>query len=539
MELLEKTDIHISTTNNGDCIEGNVKYPIDDINTLDTITFAIYDAIFKMIKDSQIKISFIRHFVPRINESLPNGESVYEIFNRGRFQTYEKHFGSNIKNWHIPAASAIGNNTDFIEINFQASRNIVRVIENKCQIPASQYSKKYGKYPPVFSRACIVEEDKQIKMLAAGTASIKGEDSQYADDIYNQVYNTIENLRILGSQFNLKQYGIAYGFAVEDIRHMVVYYRNSNDLLLLKNLIPKFLFSKCIIEYKQRNICRQELLVELEAVFVKKGDASEMEKKYIIENGRINTESFEFHLSEHCNLNCVECCNLSPFNKPKFMSIEEVEEICIFLKNNIRPEVIKLSGGEPLLHPELNKMVQIVKSYFPETKLRITSNGLLSNKLTSEIFKNIDQIWISNYKSTPVSQQKVEHIKQLAKEYGVIFNIKDVDQFNTIFAKNTLNNKEEIQEIYDDCWMRHRCLVVRNSRFFKCTRAAYIDDYLQKTQRETFNISEIDSIAIDDIDFKIKALDFLNSSEVLKSCSYCLGVSGKLIDNKQLNKLIK
>lgn len=539
MELSEKTDIQICTTSNDDCVEGNVKYPIDDINTIDTITIAIYDAIFKMIKDAQIKISFIRHFVPRINESLPNGESVYEIFNRGRFQAYEKHFGNNINKWHIPATSAIGNNTDFIEINFKASKNIIKVIENKCQTPASQYSEKYGKYPPVFSRACIVEESRQIKMLAAGTASIKGEDSQYADDVYDQVYNTIENLRILGSQFNLKQYGIEYGFAVEDIRHMFVYYRNSNDLPLLKSLIPKFLFSKCIIEYQQRNICRPELLAELEAVFIKKGNTSEFEKKYIIENGRINTESFEFHLSEHCNLKCVECCNISPFNKSKFMSTEDVEEICIFLENNLNPEVIKLSGGEPLLHPELNKIVQIIKSYFPETKLRITSNGLLSNKLTPEIFKNIDQIWISNYKSAPVSQQKLERIKQLAREYGVILNIKYVDQFNKIFAKDILTNKDEIQEIYDDCWMRHRCLMVRNNRFFKCTRSAYIDDYLQKTQGKTVNISEIDSIAIDDIDFKTKALNFLNSPEVLRSCSYCLGVSGELIENKQLSKLIK
>nr|WP_319398165.1 radical SAM protein [uncultured Carboxylicivirga sp.] len=537
MEISEKINVEIHTVKESSYLEGNVKYKVNDLSNIDTITLALYDAIFETINKSNLKISFIRHFVPAINTILPSGEPVYEKFNKGRFLAYQKHFGNHTNQWHIPAASAIGSSDNCIEISFKASNHILKVIENKCQIPAHQYSEKYGKYPPVFSRACIIEENNQIKLFASGTASIKGEDSQFTNDIYDQVYNTIENLRILGSQFNLKQYGIEYGFAVEDIQHIIVYYRNTSDLDLLQKLIPKFLSAQCTINYQQRNICRKELLVELEPVFIKKGDVSATEKKYKIEQNRIQTESFEFHLSEHCNLKCVECCNISPFNQPKFMSLDEIELICIFLKNHINPEVIKLSGGEPLLHPDIDLIVKKVKSYFPKTLLRITSNGLLAKKLNEDIFQHIDQIWISNYRSAPVSKNNIEHIKQLAKKHGVIYNIKSVDQFNTIFAKETLTDKEEIQQIYNDCWMRHRCLMVRNNRFFKCTRAAYIDDYLHTDKNGMEKLSEQDSIAINDSDFKTKALNFLNSSEVLNSCTYCLGVSGELIENQQMKKI--
>jgi len=517
-------------------LQGTIKYLIDDVSNIDKIVTSIYKAIFKTVDAQQMSISFIKHFIPQINERISKNETVYECFNKGRYKAYENHFGNDVQKWHIPAASAVGNSSNFIEISFTSVKNIIQVIENKCQNPASQYSKKYGEFPPVFSRASIVNESGQIKMYASGTASIKGEDSQYGENLYDQIYNTIENLRILGSQFNLKQYGLEYGFAVEDISKMFVYYRNSSDLPFLERLIPRFLSSQCTIEFRQSNICRQELLVEMEPVFIKKGDKSVTDKKYKIKNNRIITESFELHLSEHCNLSCAECCNISPLNDPKFISIDEIVQICEFLQKYLNPEVIKLSGGEPLLHSQLSEIIKIIKSYFPKTKLRLTSNGLLANRLNSDIFKYLDQIWISNYKSAPVNKKQIEKIIKLARENEVIYNIKSVDQFNKIFVEEELFDRNEIQEIYNDCWMRHRCLMIRNNRFFKCTRAAYIDTYLKKAKDETNNLTEGDSISIDDDEFLTKALNFLNSEVPLQSCSYCLGVSGELIENKQIRK---
>ncbi len=268
MKSQNPLSIKLKTIAHKDYIEGGVNYPVSDISSIETITQAIYEEIFEIIEKAQMKISFIRHMVPRINESLPNGITAYEMFNKGRYSAYVKHFGENMNNWHIPSASAIGNNTDSIKIEFKASKKIVRLIENKCQVPASKYSEKYGKFPPVFSRACIIEEKDKIKMLASGTASIKGEDSQHTNDIHNQLFNSLENLKILGSQYNLKQYGLEFGFSIEDISRMVVYYKNSGDLSILKAAIPKFLSSKCDVKYLQRDICRDELLVELEPVFI-------------------------------------------------------------------------------------------------------------------------------------------------------------------------------------------------------------------------------------------------------------------------------
>lgn len=79
--------------------------------------------------------------------------------------------------------------------------------------------------------------------------------------------------------------------------------------------------------------------------------------------------------------------------------------------------------------------------------------------------------------------------------------------------------------------------MVRNNTFFKCTRAAYIEEqqriYKMNLRQPITAIQE--GIAIDDPDFQEKALRYLNDKNPIKSCRVCLGVSGTLFPNRQMN----
>lgn len=525
-------------TNNEQQLEGKLEMKIESLEGFDQVVFDSYTALFRLLKDHKMQLIFVRHKVPNINVQLnADYKTTYELFNKGRFLAFRQEFGSDSSCWEIPAATAVGSCDLIFSVEFKAIKTLIKRIENLQQIPARKYSRNYGIYPPVFSRGCIAEENGIIKLFASGTASIKGEASQYNDSLYDQIYNTIENLRVLGSQLNLKPYGIEYGFAVEDIRYLIVYYRHDTDLSFLKRFIPQFLSPQCIVKYSLANICREELLVEMEAIFHKKGYENASKNKYYLENGRIRTESFELHICEHCNLKCEECCNMSPFNSSKSMTLQEVESISSFVNENINPDVIKISGGEPLLHAQLDEIVQLVKFHNPDTKIRVTSNGLLFHKLNCKVLESIDQLWISNYKSAPISTETLSQIKKLSKDHEIILNIKNVNEFNRIFLTEPSVDLDQIQQIYNDCWMRHRCLMIRNNTFYKCTRAAYIDDLLNMKLGKNFNYSGMDGISLLESDFKKVALDYLNSTEPLNSCKYCLGVSGELFENKQIKAI--
>ena len=220
------------------------------------------------------------------------------------------------------------------------------------------------------------------------------------------------------------------------------------------------------------------------------------------------------------------------------MSLEEVTEICNFVNAQFRPEVFKVAGGEPTLHPQLDEILKIVKRTCPDTVVRVISNGLMLHRMSASFWENIDQLTISNYISAPVKPRLLEEIRQKARHYEIVLNVKFVDQFNEIFVDDIIEDKTRVQQIFNDCWMRHRCLIVRNGRFYKCTRAAYMNDFLgikgKPANIGASSYSVEDGIALDDLDFRNKALNYLNDSKPLHSCHYCLGVSGNLRENIQL-----
>ena len=519
--------LELNLTSNG-LFGSFVSHVLGTETDIEEITKNAYLQIFGALKAyPEMQVIRFWNSVPEIHKPLSDGQILYHLFNAGRYNAFKTFFSKELEGMSIPAASALGTKENHLKIEFLAVRNHVAFIENKEQIPACQYSKKYGKRPPFFSRGVIFNNNGQHILLSSGTASVVGEDSCHDNDIYEQLCESIQNLRILGSQFNLKKNDIHYGFAIEDIVLFRVYYRHEVDRPLLERLVPKFLSPRCKISFQQADICRQELLVEVEALFVKKGENENGNQtlKYVLNSDqRISTESFEIHVAEHCNLKCRDCCNLSPFNQKKFMSLEEVQDVCDFVKKHFKPDIFKIVGGEPTLHPQLDELLRLVKKSNVSQIVRVVTNGLLLHKMKPGFWENIDQLTISNYSSVPIKQKILDDVKVKAKEYGIVLNIKYVTQFNEIFLDEPTQDKDRIQTIYNDCWMRHRCLIIREGYFHKCTRASYM--------ASPYSVQ--DGIALQDPDFKSKALDYLNSETPLNSCEKCLGVSGNLRPNVQL-----
>lgn len=89
-----------------------------------------------------------------------------------------------------------------------------------------------------------------------------------------------------------------------------------------------------------------------------------------------------FDIIEECNLNCAGCLVFSPLvcDNGYVMTIssfeKDVERLSeIFDEDEI--DVITISGGEPLLHKEVEKFPQIIRKYFGKVNIRIVTNGLL------------------------------------------------------------------------------------------------------------------------------------------------------------------
>lgn len=198
----------------------------------------------------------------------------YQILNDVRTEFYEQ---CNFKDGY-PAATGVGMECGGVTIEFIALiSNHLKVfpIVNPVQIDAHKYTskvlfkntltEKHNETTPKFERAKLLVADSNALLYVSGTAAIKGEET-ISDRIIEQVQVTLKNIDHLVSHENLKIQGldkIHYQKTVSIIR---VYVKNSVDIETIEKIVSeKYGSDKCT--YVKGDICRDNLLVEIEGVF--------------------------------------------------------------------------------------------------------------------------------------------------------------------------------------------------------------------------------------------------------------------------------
>ena len=100
--------------------------------------------------------------------------------------------------------------------------------------------------------------NEQRLLFISGTASILGHSTVHRDDLKLQLYTTNDNILYL-----LKE----HGFKRQNIETLRIYLRNKSDLAECKSVVET-LFPNTRAIYTHADICREELLVEIECFCV-------------------------------------------------------------------------------------------------------------------------------------------------------------------------------------------------------------------------------------------------------------------------------
>lgn len=208
----------------------------------------------------------IWNYFSAINQGQGDKER-YRGFCVGRSQSVDGQF-----NTPPPAATAIGTNSvaDQSGMHLQlialCSSQVARTLENPRQTPAWRYPREYGPVPPGFSRGIILDEDTETpRLLASGTASIVGHVSQHIGEVAGQLSESLANLQALLAEGS-KQSG--RDFYLSDCEALRVYLRKPEDLPVAESIITAAGIDRDRVLYLHGDICRRELDVELEGVFV-------------------------------------------------------------------------------------------------------------------------------------------------------------------------------------------------------------------------------------------------------------------------------
>ena len=93
------------------------------------------------------------------------------------------------------------------------------------------------------------------------------------------------------------------------------------------------------------------------------------------------------YITERCNASCPNCFNASSRQNTE-MSIDTFSLLCQYLSEN-GISILKVMGGEPSIHTEFKKIIEIAQSYF--SNVVIFTNGL-DKQIQSVKLRNSDSI---------------------------------------------------------------------------------------------------------------------------------------------------
>jgi chorismate lyase/3-hydroxybenzoate synthase len=234
---------------------------LDSAHALRCATEAGYSELFRTIEALHFPHPLrIWNFLPAINGHSEGGER-YWHFNGARqdvFLGFNRCISGN-----VPAASAVGAaSTTPLTIYCIASASAPISLENPRQQAAWAYPPQYGPKSPTFARACI-EGDNAHTLFISGTSSIIGHQTAHAGNECEQTHETLRNIRAMIAAAN-ERIGIQR-FSLTDL-HYKVYVRHPAHLTNIERELRREIGAQPAVMYVQADICRRELMVEIEAV---------------------------------------------------------------------------------------------------------------------------------------------------------------------------------------------------------------------------------------------------------------------------------
>lgn len=132
---------------------------------------------------------------------------------------------------------------------------------------------------------------------------------------------------------------------------------------------------------------------------------SEVNKELFILNGSRNTDlnitgdaekyypyRIQIDVTNICNLECNHCYKTANSSK-KNIGFYQIKELLSFFNKGLQS--IGLTGGEPLLHPQFENIVNLCRN--KAKKLELNTNGLLLYKVSPDTINQFDNISISLY----------------------------------------------------------------------------------------------------------------------------------------------
>lgn len=202
----------------------------------------------------------------------------YQMFNETRSEFYGKYRTRT----DFPAATGIGMKylgvcIDSFAVNGNENLKIIPISN-----PQQSESYKYGQQvlvgdpgcrlkknqPPQFERAKLIALKNAARLIISGTASIIGQKTVAIDDVEEQTRVTIKNIELLANPETIRHHCPDIKSIPDKYSYIRVYVKYNEDISRVRKICNETFGSETPATYVVADICRDNLLVEIEAELI-------------------------------------------------------------------------------------------------------------------------------------------------------------------------------------------------------------------------------------------------------------------------------
>ncbi len=258
--------------------------------------------------------------------------------------------------------------------------------------------------------------------------------------------------------------------------------------------------------------------------------------RYRVVDGRILNRRCEINVADHCNLSCRGCSHLSPVVAKSFADPGVVGRDLAALARSYHVKVVRLLGGEPLLHPNFVSVAEAVRGSGVCDSIAVVTNGLLLPRMSREFWSAIDAVEVSVYPRRSLSADARQRCEETAREHGVAIRFRVCDEFQESYSETGTDDEGLVSRIFTTCNIAHRwrCHNVIDGWFFRCPQSYYIPKVLGSGS----SAERADGIMIEaDASFGKRLLAYLQSPDPPQACANCLGTAGRYEPHEQIRRV--
>lgn len=176
----------------------------------------------------------------------------------------------------------------------------------------------------------------------------------------------------------------------------------------------------------------------------------------------------EIPITLNCNLKCNHCtffCNL--IDEKVYVDINEFKKDINKLAKKIDIKQLRLIGGEPLLHPDINQFVQETKNAFPKTSLSIATNAILINSMPESFWKTLKEyktgVNISYY---DIWENNFYKVTDILKEKEINYTVNNINFF---YEQLNINGDSPIKKTFKNCLCKEY-INLWEHKLYKCQK---------------------------------------------------------------------